>query len=172
MLQVLDAGRLTDGRNQTADFSETVVVMTSNLGSDRYTHNGPGFVNSPDDRGAVLTDVTRSLEQTFAPEFLNRLDHIAHFGLLDWSTMQRIVDRQLGRAAKKLAKRGYDVRFSDDVREAVVTWADRPDFGARQLERLVEDVVLTSAVEQHPGRLIAELPKGQTASPQITWVAR
>jgi ATP-dependent Clp protease ATP-binding subunit ClpB len=134
LLQVLDDGRLTDGQGRTVDFRNTILIMTSNLGSTSITD--PTL--SPEQRtDAVLA----SVRAHFKPEFLNRLDDIVVFDALSGEQLKSIVDVQLGRLADRLADR----RLHLDVDDAARGWlADRgfdPVYGARPLRRLVQSAI-------------------------------
>ncbi|GGH37840.1 ATP-dependent Clp protease ATP-binding subunit [Microbacterium album] len=142
LLQVLDDGRLTDGQGRTVDFRNTVVVMTSNLGSEflasragaiGFTSGGREF-----DDDELRTRVMGRLRESMRPEFLNRIDEIVLFRRLDREQLRRIVDLMLGATRDRLAAR--DVRF--EATPAAMEWlAERgyePEYGARPLRRLIQ----------------------------------
>jgi ATP-dependent Clp protease ATP-binding subunit ClpB len=134
LLQLLDDGRLTDGHGRTVDFKNTVVIMTSNIGSQ--------FINDP-----ALTDSQRSeramnaLRQSFPPEFLNRIDEIVAFHSLSRSDLGRIVEIQLRRLGKMLAERGLTLRLTDRAREFLAEAGYDPAYGARPLKRAIQQNV-------------------------------
>ena len=135
LLQLLDDGRLTDGHGRTVDFKNTVVIMTSNIGS----HHG---INDPG-----LTDAQRSeralnaLRQAFPPEFLNRVDEIVTFHSLTRAHLGRIVEIQLRRLGKMLAERGLTLRLTDRARDFVAEAGYDPAYGARPLKRAIQQYV-------------------------------
>jgi ATP-dependent Clp protease ATP-binding subunit ClpB len=134
LLQVLDDGRLTDGQGRTVDFRNTILVLTSNLGSQAITD--PAM----DDRGrreAVLAVVQRH----FKPEFLNRLDDVVVFHALSTEELGHIVDIQLGVLGRRLARRRLTLDVSDAAREWLAMNGFDPVYGARPLRRLVQSAI-------------------------------
>ena len=133
LLQVLDDGRLTDGQGRTVDFRNTLIVLTSNLGSD-------AIANLPDDADVekARPAVMEAVRAAFRPEFLNRLDEILLFRRLSREDMKGIVDIQLERLKKLLADR----KIALDIDNAAKTWlADKgydPVYGARPLKRVIQ----------------------------------
>jgi ATP-dependent Clp protease ATP-binding subunit ClpB len=137
LLQVLDDGRLTDGRGRTADFSNTVVVMTSNIGSKRILDTDPKMFESAEGREA-LGDVLRDeLKAFLRPEFLNRIDDVVLFRPLSKVDLRGIVDIQLRRLEKLLADRELHLSLSDAAKDALVDLGYEPAFGARPLKRAI-----------------------------------
>jgi ATP-dependent Clp protease ATP-binding subunit ClpB len=137
LLQVLDDGRLTDGRGRTADFSNTVVVMTSNIGSKRILDTDPKLFESPEGREA-LGDVLRDeLKAFLRPEFLNRIDDVVLFRPLAKADLRGIVDIQLKRLEKLLADRELRLSLTDAAKDALVDIGYEPAFGARPLKRAI-----------------------------------
>ncbi|MYT69988.1 MULTISPECIES: ATP-dependent chaperone ClpB [unclassified Streptomyces] len=134
LLQVLDDGRLTDGQGRTVDFRNTILILTSNLGSQFLIDP----MTSADEKKQQVLDVVRA---SFKPEFLNRLDDLVVFSALDKDELRRIAGLQLDRLAKRLADR----RLTLDVTDAALTWlADEgndPAYGARPLRRLVQTAI-------------------------------
>jgi ATP-dependent Clp protease ATP-binding subunit ClpB len=128
LLQLLDDGRLTDGQGRTVDFRNTVVIMTSNLGSQLWEGG----------RTAERDEVTRVLQAHFRPEFLNRIDEIVVFHSLRREDLARIVDIQLKRVAARLAERGFNLEVSQAAREYLAETGYDPDFGARPLKRAIQ----------------------------------
>ncbi|HSO27709.1 MAG TPA: ATP-dependent chaperone ClpB [Anaerolineales bacterium] len=128
LLQLLDDGRLTDGQGRTVDFRNTVVIMTSNLGSELW---GGG-------RTVGREEITQALQRHFRPEFLNRVDEIVVFHRLDRSHLAEIVGIQLGRVARLLADRGFTLETSEAAREYLADVGYDPDFGARPLKRAIQ----------------------------------
>jgi ATP-dependent Clp protease ATP-binding subunit ClpB len=137
LLQVLDDGRLTDGRGRTADFSNTVVVMTSNIGSKRILDTDPKLFESPEGREA-LGDVLRDeLKAFLRPEFLNRIDDVVLFRPLSKVDLRGIVDIQLRRLEKLLEDRELHLALTDKAKDALVDLGYEPAFGARPLKRAI-----------------------------------
>ena len=130
LLQVLDDGRLTDGQGRTVDFRNTIVIMTSNLGSAVFSE--PGSVEQH--REKVL-DVVRS---HFRPEFVNRVDELLVFRPLDRTDMIKIVDIQLDLLGKRLQERHIDLQLSGDALEYLANAGYDPAYGARPLKRLIQ----------------------------------
>jgi ATP-dependent Clp protease ATP-binding subunit ClpB len=131
LLQLLDDGRLTDGQGRTVDFKNTVVVMTSNIGSASFFE--PGL--SPDQQREEVMALVR---QTFRPEFLNRIDETIVFHPLGKEEIAGIVDIQLGLLAERLAERKLMVTLTSAAREYLATKGYDPTFGARPLKRLIQ----------------------------------
>jgi ATP-dependent Clp protease ATP-binding subunit ClpB len=134
LLQVLDDGRLTDGQGRTVDFRNTILILTSNLGS--------AYIADPamDDlakRDAVLTAVRAA----FKPEFLNRLDDVIIFDSLTTSELTKIVDLQVSRLAARLAARRLTLNVSPAAKEWLALTGFDPVFGARPLRRLVQSAI-------------------------------
>ncbi len=133
LLQVLDDGRLTDGQGRTVDFSNTLIIMTSNLGSDILAAQPPG-----QDSSAVREQVMNVVRAAFRPEFLNRLDEIILFHRLDESHMGRIVEIQVARFAKLLAARKIEIELDDAARDWLARTGFDPVYGARPLRRVIQ----------------------------------
>ncbi|MEC8672461.1 MAG: ATP-dependent chaperone ClpB, partial [Pseudomonadota bacterium] len=142
LLQVLDEGHLTDGRGRRVDFANTIILLTSNIGADHLLALEDGE-DSDAARDAVMADV----QSTFRPEFLNRLDEVLLFHRLSPDHMGDIVTIQFARLSARLAERGVTLRLSD----AAATWlAARgydPQFGARPLQRVIQNAVQNPLAE-------------------------
>jgi ATP-dependent Clp protease ATP-binding subunit ClpB len=136
MLQLLDDGRLTDGKGRTVDFKNTVVIMTSNLGS-QYIAEHTGDLSE-----GVRRQVTEALRQHFRPEFLNRVDEIIFFHALGMEHMTKIVDIQLRGLLKRLEARKIHVELTDAARNYVVSEGYDPMYGARPLKRTIQRRIL------------------------------
>ena len=154
LLQVLDDGRLTDGQGRTVDFRNTILILTSNLGS----HFLVDPLKSDEEKRNEVMSVVRS---AFRPEFLNRLDDIVLFSALTSDELQRIVDIQLARLNKRLAPR----RITVDVTPAAKQWLGEtgfdPIYGARPLRRLIQ----TTLEDQLARKLLAgEIFDGDTVT--------
>jgi ATP-dependent Clp protease ATP-binding subunit ClpB len=142
LLQVLDDGRLTDGQGRTVDFKNTIVIMTSNLGSpiiQEYFMEGK-------DSGSAKRDmedkVMAELKKHFRPEFLNRVDDVIIFQSLDESELARIVDIQLGRLEKRLAQQQLTLDVDASAKKLLASEGYDPQFGARPLKRAIQEHLL------------------------------
>ncbi len=136
LLQVLDDGRLTDGRGRTVDFKNTVIIMTSNLGSDiiqKYQGKNPGIMQEE-----LLTLV----RQSFRPEFINRLDEIVIFEPLGEAEIKQIAQLQIDRVIKRLKEKGIDLAVSQEVTAKIAKEGFDPVYGARPLKRVIQDLIL------------------------------
>jgi ATP-dependent Clp protease ATP-binding subunit ClpB len=133
LLQLLDDGRLTDGRGRTVDFKNTVVIMTSNLGSQYLAEEVTE---------GTRRRVTEALREHFRPEFLNRIDEIIFFHALDRDHMKKIIDIQLAGLTKRLEERKIRVQLTDAAREQLVREGYDPTYGARPLKRTIQRRVL------------------------------
>jgi len=132
LLQVLDDGRLTDGQGRTVDFRNTVIILTSNLGTE-FLAVGEGS-ETPQQRAQVMG----ALRAHFRPEFLNRLDEIILFHRLNRSDMDQIVDIQMGRLQKLLADRKIEIDLDGRAREWLAQAGYDPVYGARPLKRVIQ----------------------------------
>ncbi len=137
LLQVLDDGRLTDGQGRTVDFKNTVIILTSNVGSQRAEAISEQGLDEATERKVFEEAVLNDVKQAFRPEFLNRLDEIVVFQKLDRSEVRRIVDLQLDRFAERLSKRSLGIDLSDDARAYLAEVGWDPKYGARPLKRAV-----------------------------------
>lgn len=135
LLQVLDDGRLTDGRGRLADFSNTVVVMTSNIGSERILDADAKLFESEDGRDALRDLLLEKLGQFFRPEFLNRLDDTVVFRPLSKQDLRRIVDIRLQELSRLLAPRRLTLEVSEAAKLRLVDLGYEPALGARPLKR-------------------------------------
>ncbi|RQH02790.1 ATP-dependent Clp protease ATP-binding subunit [Paraburkholderia dinghuensis] len=142
LLQVFDDGRLTDGKGRVVDFSNTVVIATSNLGSDVVSgqkRSGPGFLSNGEasTQNAVLTE----LRQHFRPEFLNRIDEIIVFQPLTDGEMRSIVHLLLNQVQRMAHSQDIELTFDDSVVDHLAAVGYRPEFGARELRRQIQQMV-------------------------------
>ena len=136
LLQVLDDGRLTDGQGRTVDFRNTVIVMTSNLGSQRIQEMS-GEDNYDDMKAAVMDIVGTH----FRPEFINRVDDVVVFHPLSREHIRMIVDIQLGYLHERLAEREMTIHLSDAARDRLAEAGFDPVYGARPLKRAIQQQV-------------------------------
>ena len=142
LLQILDDGRLTDGQGHLVDFRNTVVTMTSNVGTE-YAHRGGalGFVpagGSNGDEAESQREVSRALKRTFRPEFINRVDEIIIFNNLTIGDVEQIVDLQMKEISDRLQERGLAVELTDAARQWLAKEGFDPQFGARPLRRALQ----------------------------------
>ena len=137
MLQVLDDGRLTDGRGRTADFSNTVVIMTSNIGSKRILETDPKLFETEDGREALRDVVLGEVNDFFRPEFLNRIDDIVMFKTLTKEDLLGIADLELRKVHKMLRERELELDVSLEAKKQLVELGFEPALGARPLKRAI-----------------------------------
>jgi len=130
LLQILDDGRLTDGQGRTVDFRNSVIIMTSNVGSQHILE-----AKDSAESERLVTDVLR---HTFKPEFLNRIDDIVYFKALDKSQIRYIVDIQLGSLMKLLAARNLALKLTDEAKDHLAAIGYDPLYGARPLKRVIQ----------------------------------
>jgi ATP-dependent Clp protease ATP-binding subunit ClpB len=130
LLQLLDDGRLTDGQGRTVDFRNTLVIMTSNLGSELWLGNMADKV--------TRDTITRALKERFRPEFLNRIDEIIVFHSLSRVDLVQVVDIQLRHVSALMAEHGFRLEVSSKAREYLAEVGYDPDFGARPLKRAIQ----------------------------------
>jgi ATP-dependent Clp protease ATP-binding subunit ClpB len=135
MLQILDDGRLTDSKGRVVNFKNTVIIMTSNVGS-QYIHEYQS------DEEMMRKKVDEELHRHFRPEFLNRIDDIIVFHSLDLPQIKRIIEIQLRRLSKMLADRGLTVDISDSAKEHIAREGYDPAFGARPLKRVLQKEII------------------------------
>ncbi|ELZ5236805.1 TPA: ATP-dependent chaperone ClpB [Vibrio parahaemolyticus] len=136
LLQVLDDGRLTDGQGRTVDFRNTVVIMTSNLGSSRIQENFATL-----DYQGIKSEVMDVVSKHFRPEFLNRVDEIVVFHPLGQEHIKSIASIQLERLAKRLEEKGYQLEVSDKALDLIAQVGFDPIYGARPLKRAIQQNV-------------------------------
>ena len=141
LLQILDDGRLTDGQGRVVIFRNTVLIMTSNLGTEFVTKSGTlGFrrEGQEDQDRAVEEKIEKELKDTFRPEFLNRIDEIIIFSPLSPEQMERIVDLQMEQIRERLAEHGLEVELTDAARKWLAKEGYDPAYGARPLRRALQ----------------------------------
>jgi ATP-dependent Clp protease ATP-binding subunit ClpB len=143
LLQVLDDGRLTDGQGRTVDFRNTLLIMTSNLGSEYLVNQSEG-----DDTDVVREEVMGVVRSHFRPEFLNRIDEIILFHRLKRSEMGAIVDIQLKRLQKLLDERKITLDVEPEARDWLADKGYDPAYGARPLKRVIQKAVQDRLAEQ------------------------
>src|SRR5260370_24661790 len=157
MLQILDDGRLTDGQGRTVDFKNTIVIMTSNVGSHRILEYRGSFEGAAYER--MKEAVLEEMRSHFRPEFLNRVDETIVFHSLSEEHLKQIVEIQLGRLRARLADRHITLQLTDTARANLVRTGYDPQYGARPLKRAIQ-----KKIETPLGRLLlrGEVRDGQT----------
>ena len=167
LLQVLDDGRLTDGQGRTVDFKNTIIIMTSNLGSPIIQEYFMEGKISATDRRDLEDKVMSELKKHFRPEFLNRVDDVIIFQSLDESELARIVDIQLAGLQKRLEQQGLTLDVDASAKKLLASEGYDPQFGARPLKRAIQEHVLDPlatkllAGEFKPGEKIKVSAKGE-----------
>lgn len=164
LLQVLDEGRLTDNYGRTIDFKNTVIIMTSNIGTRQLKEfgRGVGFAaqNRTDDKEHSRNVIQKALNKTFAPEFLNRLDEIITFDQLSLEAITKIVDIELKGLYDRIEAIGYKLVVNDDAKRFLATKGYDVQFGARPLKRAIQnyledglsELIISSGLE--PGDMV------------------
>ena len=144
MLQVLDDGRLTDNKGRMVNFKNTIIIMTSNIGSHliQEAFDGIGEDELEEATNRAKVDVMALLRQTIRPEFLNRVDEIIMFQPLMKREIRNIIGIQLGNLRKLVADNGIDLRFTDYAIDFLAENGFDPQFGARPLKRLIQKEIV------------------------------
>jgi ATP-dependent Clp protease ATP-binding subunit ClpB len=152
LLQLLDDGRLTDGQGRTVNFRNTIVIMTSNLGSHLIQQkilageaSGEGLDGAYDELRVELSELLR---QSLRPEFLNRVDEVILFKLLGVADLRRIVDLQLVRVKALLEQKGIALRVTDEAKDWIVKLGYDPTHGARPLKRVIQKHIVNRLSEK------------------------
>jgi ATP-dependent Clp protease ATP-binding subunit ClpB len=135
LLQILDDGRMTDGQGRTVDFKNSILIMTSNLGSQLIMELGE------ENRAEMVKEVDEILHRQFKPEFLNRVDETIIFHGLSKEDLSKIVDIQVELLVKRLAERKFSIRLTDKAKEFLIQTGYDPAFGARPLKRAIQRYV-------------------------------
>ncbi|MEU0858355.1 ATP-dependent Clp protease ATP-binding subunit [Streptomyces griseofuscus] len=172
LLQVLDDGRLTDSQGRTVDFTNTVIVMTSNLGSEAITRRGAGIGFGPGgaeaDEEARREQIMRPLREHFRPEFLNRIDEIVVFRQLTTEQLRQITDLLLESTRRLLDGQGVAVEFTDAAVDWIAERGYQPEYGARPLRRTIQREVdnrlsrlLLNGTISEGGRVTVDVRDGQ-----------
>jgi ATP-dependent Clp protease ATP-binding subunit ClpB len=130
LLQIMDDGRLTDGQGRTVSFTNTVLIMTSNVGSDRIVGE------AVDEK--IREQIEEVLSSTFKPEFLNRIDDTVIFHRLSKQDIGRIVELQVRQLIGRVAERGIEIELTDDARTLLGNLGYDPTYGARPLKRVIQ----------------------------------
>jgi ATP-dependent Clp protease ATP-binding subunit ClpB len=152
-LQFLDDGRLTDGQGRLVDFKNTIIIMTSNIGSN--------WIQEENDEKEIKKRVNEALKAHFRPEFLNRIDDIVIFHRLADSQLGKIVDIQLAAVCKRLAEKHIQLNLTDAAKMLIAKEGYDPAFGARPLKRAIQRLVLDPLARQV---IAGEIPEGSTVT--------
>ena len=136
LLQVLDDGRLTDGQGRTVDFRNTVIIMTSNLGSQMIQE-----MSGEDNYDAMKSAIMEVVGNHFRPEFINRVDDVVVFHPLGRDHIRKIVDIQLGYLHERLAERDMRIHLSDEALDKLADAGFDPVYGARPLKRAIQQQI-------------------------------
>jgi ATP-dependent Clp protease ATP-binding subunit ClpC len=140
LLQILEDGRLTDSQGRTVDFKNTVIIMTSNLGTKELKQKAIGFVEQTEEISyeQIKAKVTEALKQQFRPEFLNRIDEIIVFHELTMDEVKSIVDLMLGRVRDQLKSQALELALTEEAKQVLATKGYDPQLGARPLRRAIQ----------------------------------
>lgn len=141
LLQVMDEGRLTDSLGRKIDFKNTIIIMTSNVGSRQlkdFGTGGVGFQTAEGDAKQSAGVITKALNKAFSPEFLNRVDDIIMFSSLDREAIQSIIDIELKDFYKRIEKLGYTLTLTDEAKKFIADKGYDKNFGARPLKRAIQ----------------------------------
>ena len=152
-LQILDDGRLTDGQGRTVNFKNTIIIMTSNLGSEFLTDDTLSELD-------IDAKVHEVLRQNFRPEFLNRIDQTIIFNRLNKEQIAKIVELRLNELSERLNTKGYNVRFDKSLKNYLASFGYDPVFGARPIKRAIQNKVEDElALEIIEGKILPHEPK-------------
>ena len=186
LLQVLDEGRLTDSLGRRIDFKNTILIMTSNIGTRQLKDFGRGIGFSSQVAGEPDKDFSRgviqkALNKAFAPEFLNRIDDIIMFDQLDKEAIHKIIDIELQGLYKRIESLGYSLELTDVAKDFIATKGYDIQFGARPLKRAIQkyledemaEMIIRASVgegdtiivdfNQEDQRIITDIKKSQTS---------
>lgn len=178
LLQIFEDGRLTDSKGRMVSFKNTIIIMTSNLGSDYINKmSSIGFASQQDieQRESMREKIFDSLKESFRPEFLNRIDEIVIFNYLKKDQIRKIVDLELSKVEKRLAAKEIKIEISENARNFLVKQGFDPNLGARPLKRVIQRLILDPLsikivtnevaegnrvlVDEKAGKMIFEVPK-------------
>ena len=153
LLQVLDDGRITDSHGRTVDFKNTVIIMTSNIGSRQLKDFGQGVGFTTSSKASQSADYSRSvienaLKKAFAPEFLNRIDDVVIFDSLDRDDIHKIIDIELSYLYDRIRAMGYKIVITPEAKDFIVEKGWDAQFGARPLKRAIQKYVEDTLAEE------------------------
>ncbi len=177
LLQVLDNGRLTDGKGRIVNFKNTIIIMTSNVGSHHLKAMANLGFSSEEDSGTEAQEdkfrdkVHEELKNSFKPEFLNRIDEIVIFNALKKSDIGDIVDKQISEVRQRVSDKGLKLVVDQSVRKYLIENGYSPEYGARPLKRLIQKVILDKMADKmikgelnHGGKVKIKLAKPLSSS--------
>ena len=167
LLQVMDEGRLTDSESRTVDFRNTIIIMTSNLGSRQIQEYGRGIGFATSDAGTDLArqDIIRkALNKSFAPEFINRIDEIITFNQLDREAVGRIVEIELSQLSSRMEGMGYTLSVTDGAKSFLADKGYSREYGARPLKRAIQNYVEDKLAEV---MIDGECPAGSSLTVEV-----
>lgn len=144
LLQVMDEGRLTDSHGRTVSFRNTILIMTSNIGSREVAErgNGVGFqTERSDESGLRESIIDKAMSRTFPPEFLGRVDEKLSFRSLDMDDIKKIVNLELGRIKARVAEAGFELIITPATRKRIISEGFNPQFGARPLRKAILEII-------------------------------
>jgi ATP-dependent Clp protease ATP-binding subunit ClpB len=148
LLQVLDDGRLTDSQGRTVDFKNTILIMTSNIGSDLISARREALEKGGASYEQVRREILELLKQSIRPEFLNRIDEILVFGPLSREHLRKVIDIQIHRIAERLRKQDLEIEVTDAAKDFLLQHGYDPVFGARPLKRALQSELLNPLSEK------------------------
>lgn len=153
MLQILEDGRLTDGQGKTVFFENTVIIMTSNVGTNLKS-TGIGFGSDTDNKQEVK--IREMLKETFKPEFLNRIDDVVVFKSLQKEELRKIIDLQLGEVNDEVKEKQMTLEISDEVKELILNQGFDENYGARPLRRTIQRMIEDEIAELYIRKILKE----------------
>ena len=174
LLQVMDEGFLTDSLGHKVDFKNTIIIMTSNVGTKQLKDfgNGIGFTSTGPSKAADQAILQKALQKTFTPEFLNRIDEIVYFENLKREDIVRIINTEMKPIEERLSKMGYRIEISAEAKDFLIEKGYDRQYGARPLKRAlqkyVEDAVAARLVDAQPGETIECLKLEMTEDKKST----
>ena len=142
LLQILDEGRLTDSFGRKVNFTNTLIIMTSNVGAKKVADFGGGVGFTSDGDRAKVKDsiIKKSLKQKFSPEFLNRIDDIIVFNKLQDKSLKKIITIELNKLSKRLIESDYKIKFDRSVSQEVLNRNSEEEYGARPIKRIIQNL--------------------------------
>lgn len=145
LLQIMDAGRLTDGNGRTVDFRNCLLVMTSNAGASDIARGSIGLSSSGTDRKSISLD---AIKKVFSPEFINRLDHIIYFNSLDLPLIEQVVEKFMNELKFSLAQKSIDLRYDAPVVKYIAEKSFDIVYGARPVARKIDELVKSQMIDE------------------------
>jgi ATP-dependent Clp protease ATP-binding subunit ClpA len=145
LLQILEEGKLSDSSGKTIDFSNSIIVMTTNVGAQAVNNNSIGFVTA---KNSIKTDVLSSVKKYFPPDLLNRLDEIVVFNPLQESQIKVIIEKEMNQFKKELSAKNIDIDYSEEVIMYVFKKIQFDNFGARQVIKTIQREIQTLIAEK------------------------